>query len=114
MGFNEGDVKSDNEPMTKAIAEAVRHARLPQSTLVRTSAAHEHQDVGPVERAHETLQSQIRAIRGQFKVDTGHFVMPDEPICAGMVRHAGRFLHRTGTKQADSRDLERNHTRRRC
>ena len=58
LGYDEVELKSDNEPTTKFICEQVEKLRVPKKTVVTTSGNYAHEELGEAERAHQTAQAQ--------------------------------------------------------
>ncbi len=63
LGYDDVELKSDVERTTKYICEQVQKLRLPKKTIVTTSGNYAHEEHGAAKRAHQTVQSQIRALR---------------------------------------------------
>ena len=70
LGYDEVELKSDNEPTTKFICEQVEKLRVPKKTVVTTSGNYAHEELGAAERAHQTAPAQIRALRIQYEKDS--------------------------------------------
>ena len=87
-------LRYDNEP-------AFRH---PRSTILEPINRAEHQSVGGVERAHQSIQAATRALRTDIRMRTGEDIGPGHALFQWMLRHAAwahnRFQpqsHRGGT-----------------
>ncbi len=99
-GYDEVKLKSDNEPTTKFIREEVAKLRVPKKTLVTTSGNCAHEELEAAERAHQTAQAQIRALRTQYEKDSGCLLRPGQILFTWMVRHAGWALTRLAARAA--------------
>ena len=89
-------VRVDNEPALVQMAEAVGDVRVPRVTRVEKINRAEHQQIGAAERAHRTLQAQIRPMGLDLKARTNGkvHVIPGHKLYGWMVRHAPWLLVR--------------------
>ena len=69
--------------------------------MVHHSARAEHEQMGGVERAHQTMQGQLRSVRLDFRSRTGDDLVPGDILFPWAVRHAAwtivRFQPRAET-----------------
>ena len=83
LGYDEVELKSDNEPTTKFICEQVEKLRVPKKTFVTASGNFAHEELGAAERAHQTAQAQIRALWIQYEKDSGCLLRPGQILLLG-------------------------------
>jgi hypothetical protein len=69
--YDDVDLKTGNERVTKGIGERVKVLRQPQKTMLRTSGLYAREDMGAVERTHAAVHGQIREMREQSERDNG-------------------------------------------
>ena len=97
-------LRYDNEPAMRLLAEKIAAFRHPRTTILEPINRAEHQSVGGVERAHQSIQAATRALRLDIRTRTGEDVVPGHALFQWMLRHAAwshnRFQpqsHRGGT-----------------
>ena len=56
-------LRYDNEPAMRLLAEKIAAFRHPRTTILEPINSAEHQSVGGVERAHQSIQAATRALR---------------------------------------------------
>ena len=88
------EVVTDGEPAILELAEAVRSARLPLITRLRTAPAHSKGPVGPADAAIKVIGGQIRTMKLALeekyatRIDTGWTIFP------WLVRHSSWLVAR--------------------
>ena len=97
-------LRYNNEPAMRSLAEKVAAFRHPRTTILEPINRAEHQSVGGVERAHQSIQAATRALRLDNRTRTGEDVVLGHALFQWMLRHAAwshnRFQpqsHRGGT-----------------
>ena len=102
-------LRYDNEPAMRLLAEKIAAFRHPRTTILEPINRAEHQSVGGVERAHQSIQAATRALRLDIRTRTGEDIVPGHALFQWMLRHAAwshnRFQpqsHRGGTPFAKS------------
>ena len=97
-------LRYDNEPAMRLLAEKIAAFRHPRTTILEPINRAEHQSVGGVERAHQSIQATTRALRLDIRTRTVEDVVPGHALFQWMLRHAAwshnRFhpqSHRGGT-----------------
>ena len=66
LGYNRIILKSDQEPAIKDLKIRVKAER-PEEIIMEESPAYEHRSNGEVERAIQTVQAQVRTIKGSLE-----------------------------------------------
>eukprot|EP00971_Amphidinium_carterae_P143627 2845718-Amphidinium_carterae.3 len=92
-GFGQSIIQVDNEPAMKQLAEeAPRELSIPW----RQSLPHTHQAQGSVERFHQTLFSQVRAIRFDLvdRYNLGTLDNAPESLLPWILQHACSTINR--------------------
>ena len=97
-------LRCDNELAMRLLAEKIAAFRHPRTTILGPISRAEHQSVGGVERAHQSIQAATRALRLDIRTRTGEDIVPGHALFQWMLRHAAwshnRFQpqsHRGGT-----------------
>ena len=97
-------LRYDNEPAMRLLAEKIAAFRHPRTTILGPINRAEHQSVGGVERARQSIQAATRALRLDIRTRTREDVVPGHALFQWMLRHAAwsrnRFQpqsHRGGT-----------------
>ena len=70
------ETEIDNEPAMRQLEERIAAFRQPRSTILESTNRAEHQSVGGVERAHQSMQAAARALRTDIRARTGEGVVP--------------------------------------
>ena len=87
-------LRYDNEPARRLLAEKIAAFRHPRTTILEPINRAEHQSVGGVERAHQSIQAATRALRLDIRTRTGEDVVPGHALFQWMLRHAARSHNR--------------------
>jgi hypothetical protein len=87
-------LRFDPEPSLAALAAKVEKFRAPKITMLEDTARAEHSQIGAVERAHRTCDSQLRALRLDVRGRTGEDVIPGHVMFPWMVRYGPFCLNR--------------------
>ena len=88
------EVVTDGEPAILELADAVKRARQPLSTRLRTAAAHSKGPVGPADAAIKAVGGQVRTLKLVLeehyatRIDTGWTIFP------WLVRHSAWLVAR--------------------
>ena len=97
-------LRCDNGPAVRLLAEKIAAFRHPRTTVLDPNKRAEHQSVGGVERAHQSIQAATRALRLDIRAKAGEDIVPGHALLQWMLRHAAwphnRFQpqsHRGGT-----------------
>ena len=69
-------LRYENEPAMVQLAEKVKAFRHPKMTRLEPIVRAEHQMTGAVERAHQTIQVNLRAMMMDYKARTGQNIIP--------------------------------------
>ena len=94
MRCDEIIVRHDTEPAMTYLVDRVKEFRMPRKTTIQPNIRAEHQGVGAVERAHRTLQAEIRALRFDYKARTGEDILPGDVLFAWLARHSAWVVTR--------------------
>ena len=86
MYCEEVRLRYDNEPSMVQLAEKVKAFRMPRLTRLEPIVRAEHQMAGAVERAHHTIQANVRAMMMDYKARTGQAVIPGHSLFPWMLR----------------------------
>ena len=68
-------LRYDNEPAMRLLAEKSAAFRHPRTTILEPINRAEHQSVGGVERAHQSIQAATRALRLDIRARTGEDIV---------------------------------------
>ena len=89
-------LRYDNEPAMRLLSEKIAAFRHPRTAILEPINRAEHQSVGGVERAHQSIQAATRALRLDIRARTGEDVVLGHTLFQWMLRHAAwshnRFL----------------------
>ena len=80
-------LRYDNELAMRLLAEKIAAFRHPRTTILEPISRAEHQSVGGVERAHQSIQAATRALRLDIRARTGEDVVPGHALFQWMLRH---------------------------
>ena len=109
MRCDEVRLKHDNEPSLTQLVDKVKCFRMPRKTTLEPIIRAEHEMVGAVERAHRTLQANMRAMKLDIKARFLFDLVPGHTLFAWLARHVAwcvtRFQPRgaRGTTAYESR-----------
>ena len=73
-------LRYDNQPAMSLLAERIAAFRHPRTTFLEPINRAEHQSVGGVERAHQSIQAATRALRLDIRTRTGEDVVPGHAL----------------------------------
>ena len=95
-------LRYDNELAMRLLAEKVAAFRHPRTTILEPINRAEHQSVGGVERAHQSIQTATRALRLDIRARTGEDILPGHALFQWMLRH-GAWSHNRFQPQESER-----------
>ena len=78
----------------RLLAEKIAAFRHPRTTILEPINRAEHQSVGGVERAHQSIQAATRALRLDIRTRTGEDIVPGHALFQWMLRHAASSHNR--------------------
>ena len=83
-------VRSTSSFVDKLRAEKTRNCYLPspRTTILEPINRAEHQSVGGVEQAHQSIQAATRPLRVDIRAKTGEDIVPGHALFQWMLRHA--------------------------
>ena len=93
MGYRRIIIKTDQEPAIMDLKECVKNER-PEEIMFEESPAYDSRANGEVERAIQTVQGQLRAVKDAFEARYGHEMVPEDNIIPWMVAHAASLISR--------------------
>ena len=91
-------LRYDNEPAMRLLAEKIAAFRHPRTTILEPINRAEHQSVGGVERAHQSIQAATRALRLDIRTRTG------EDIAKSRAEHIKHLLDTGAVKDWNRED----------
>ena len=103
MRAEEVRLRHDGERSLVQLVQKVKAFRRPRQTMLEGTARAEHEQAGAVERAHRTLQSNVRALKLDLKARTGVNVIPGHPLFPWMCRHAAWSIAASSREAREAR-----------
>ena len=92
LGYSKRILKYDPEPAIMDLKSRVKMER-PEEIIMEESPAYEHRSNGEVERAIQTVQGQIRALKSGVESRYRESLSSSSNLVPWMVRHAGNLIN---------------------
>ena len=93
LGYRRVILKSDQEPAIMEVKECIKAER-PEEIMFEESPVADSRSNAEVERAIQTVQGQVRAMKDAFEANYNQEVSPENAVLPWLVMHSGALISR--------------------